>query len=194
MTIEGEHIMKQMICILICILITAGINADEIYDSKIISHNKSEARAFSYSALGTIATIVPGILIARKNQEITPTSGVLLATGYLFGPGVGHIYANNSSRFWIGSGIRFSAVLLFLYGASNVDIFDSSNSNDEAAAVGILGGMALGAFGIFRDFATVDNSVREYNERLETSQFSIAPSLYTQDENLTFGLQFKLTR
>ena len=154
--------MKTLILVLLCCLLFQTSYSQAENNNNFLNNQKSESKALSYSLLSTVGTILPGVLIARRNGEINTTSGILLASGYLFGSGAGHLYANNSKRFWVGTGIRCSAILLFLYGASNVDLFDSSNSDSDDAAIGIFGGMALGAFSIIRDFATIDNSVREY--------------------------------
>lgn len=114
----------------------------------------------------------------------------MIAAGFIFCPGLGHIYAKNTKRFLVGSGIRFSAVLLFLYGLNRVDPGNSGGVTD----LGILVGMALGAFGMFRDFTAVDNSVREYNDNLNSYNYNLNPAIYTQNDNLTFGLQFRITK
>jgi multisubunit Na+/H+ antiporter MnhC subunit len=187
-----------MLILLFCLLFQTSYSQAE-NNNNFLNNQKSESKALSYSLLSTVGTILPGVLIARRNGEINTTSGILLASGYLFGSGAGHIYAKNSKRFWVGTGIRSSAVLLFVIGLANADISigptssSSSNGNDGVAAIGVFGGMALGLYGIIRDFATVDNSVREYNDNLHSASYSIAPSLYTQNDNLTLGLQFKLT-
>jgi len=185
--------MKIFSVLILCSLIYSSVFSQESNEYKFDIQKKSESTAISYSLLGTIIPITSGILLVSKQDEVNYSNGMLILSGCIIGPGIGHIYAHNDKSFLIGAGIRFPGLILFFYGVSNLD-FLSSYGNDDAADIGLIGGSAIILFGIIRDFATVDNSVRIYNKKLYSANYSISPTIYTQNDNLTFGLQFKLTK
>lgn len=91
--------------------------------------------------------------------------------GFLFGPAIGLLYAEDSYKAGRGVCIRGASIWLLNLSASQFDVFESHKKNQTAY---ILLGLsaAIGLTSVIMDFSAVPGSVRKYNER---HQVTVAP-------------------
>lgn len=132
---------------------------------------KSERTAVLASALGTAVPLAVGIGAVISSDEESggyEAGSLLILSGYLIGPSLGHFYAERPGAAFAGMGLR---VIPFLgLGAAVAAAWDQPSKAADALAVGSL---ALGAGITVWDIARTAKSVRAYNKQLTHPQVSL---------------------
>lgn len=116
------------------------------------------------------------------DHEKSPELGTgFFSLGLVIGPGVGHIYAGNSKRFWSGTVTRglvlSSSVLLAvaIVGNSSDEEWDQALGKVVLAGGVIGAGLLISTISAIRDIAAADNSVDEYNKKHGFSSLTLKP-------------------
>lgn len=154
---------------------------------------KSENTAVNRSMMATLIPCAVAIpLIANDSpesdwNEIAAVS--LLSTGIIFGPGFGHLYAENKKAFTHGVFTRLAGAGMFIGGISSFELFSKDKNNSELL---ILGGGIFLLYGVLHDISSVDNSVRKYNQDKNLAQLYIYPSFgyETNEVKMNFTVRF----
>lgn len=157
---------------------TAGTGGDSSVTSvspRSTSHEKSGRTAFLCSflttgILGGAAVIVKKSTGDRDHQSDVGTTTALGIAGYLAGPSIGHFYAGQTRRAWIGVGIR--GLIGLGFGAALVTLVDEDNGNDQDALAFAM--LAAGAGAVVADILTAPRSARIHNEKVR--RMSIGPA------------------
>ena len=139
------------------------------------SHEKSGRTAFLCSflttgILGGAAVIVKMSTGDQNNPSDVGTTTALGIAGYLAGPSIGHFYAGETRRAWIGVGVR--GLIGIGFGAALVTLLDEGSGNDQNA-VGVAF-LAAGAGAMVADIVTAPRSARIHNEKVR--RMSIGPA------------------
>jgi membrane associated rhomboid family serine protease len=168
------------VLVALCVWVPATANAGG--DSSVTSaspgstsHEKSGRTAFLYSFLATgilggAAMIVKSSTGDQDHQSDVATTTALGITAYLAGPSIGHFYAGETRRAWIGVGLR--GVIGLGFAAALVTLADEDPENDlSALGVGLVAA-AGGAMVV--DIVTAPRSARIHNEKVH--RLSIGPA------------------
>jgi hypothetical protein len=150
-------------------------------DATSIEVPKSRRTAVIYSLISTsVPVVVGGVMM--NSEHSAPLGTGIASTGLILGPGVGHVYAQNSRRFWTGAGTR-GLVLASSVAVAAILIDDSvGESWDEGLpkallAIGIVGaGVTICTVSAIRDIAAADNSVDAYNSARGFQILSLRPA------------------
>ena len=139
------------------------------------SDEKSGRTAFLYSflATGILGGAAAIVKVSTGDQDHQSDVGSITALGiaaYLAGPSIGHFYAGETRRAWIGVGIR--GLIGLGFGAALVTLVDEGNENDQSALSIAL--LAAGAGAMVVDIATAPRSARIHNEKVH--RMSIGPA------------------
>jgi hypothetical protein len=153
---------------------------------------KSKTSAFGISLA---ATVLPIIAVNPLLKEDKPgwtfkeyTGTTLIIGGLVFGPGTGHLYAGNKTRFWSGAGIRATGIALFTWGAGNLNLW---GDDDEGGwALLFLLGSAITLVDAAYDIVTVGSSVDKYNRIESDPKIEFLP--YYKHKNNEVGIAFSL--
>lgn len=174
------------------------IDNNNILDASLAAPKfKSEATAACFSVLGTFIPIIAGAVALRGNSESTVPI-VMMLSGVAIGPSLGYFYGGCPGRGATGIGIRVALGVLTAvgstaaYNSGNETIQSGefmSQSASDALAVGIIGG-AIITIDMIVDMASVKRSVREANQKLLQSSYSLAPTCLGQAK--TPGLELTL--
>lgn len=160
-------------CFLIPILASAQVVPTEAA--------KSPATARAISLIGTAAPICLGIAAGDDG------GASLFLLGSIVGPGLGHAYAVNPGRFFLGAGIRTVG-----WGACAVAFASSWDKPDDAGSTALaIGGLALVTISTVVDISTADNSARNFNRDHPGPQFSANP-IYVPSTR-TYGVRLTLS-
>lgn len=108
----------------------------------------------------------------------SPMAALVMVTGSILGPGLGHAYAGNKGQFWKGAGLRTLGYGGFL--AAVAASWDNSDSSG-VGGLAVVSSVLYLASSIY-DMATADNSAKKYNERLEASRVSVLPTWAPEDD------------
>jgi hypothetical protein len=165
-------------------------------DSASIPTPKSRGRAVMYSLLSTAAPVIVGGRLMH-NDENSPLGTGIFLSGWVLGPGVGHVYAGNTRRFWTGTATR-GIVLSSSIAVAAILIHDSSGDPWEEGlpkamfAIGVIGaGVTICTVSAIRDIATADNSADGYNKKHGFSSLTLRPTYIAAYK--APGLVLKLT-
>lgn len=124
----------------------------------------SPTAALAWSALTTAAGY--GAVMIAADQDSDLVSG-LAAAAIMVGPNAGDIYAGDSGRAILHTGIRGGALLLIIAGAvqSFDDCFDDDNCGNDGEAL-IWGGVAIFVGDTIYSIATASSTARKQNEKM----------------------------
>jgi hypothetical protein len=120
------------------------------------SGGRSKTLAVLGSAIGTAVPVAIGVHTFSKTSGDQGAS--LILAGYMFGPSVGHFYANRPNRAFGGMALRLIPVVGL--GLASAASWDSPSKAADALAVG-SGLLATGL--VLADIARVSDSVRAHN-------------------------------
>ncbi len=134
---------------------------------------KSGSSALLYSLLGTALPVGVGLAAATGNEgpNASPAPGLLVFSGAIFGPSLGHFYAGRPGRALGGIGLRV------LGGAGMVAGFAMSwdRASDSAGGGDVLfgAGAALWIGSAVWDIASAPHSARVQNEKARKQRASL---------------------
>ncbi len=141
---------------------------------------KSPGLAATLSFMGTVVPVTVGLASADE------AGAILFLGGIWIGPGLGHLYAANVGRFFLGLGLRtvgFVAVGAAL-AASLSGGGDSGGDAAGMAGVVLLGGVSL------IDIIGAAGSARKYNKKHGLAGVDISPTYFASQK--AFGVQVSL--
>ncbi len=164
----------------------------------IQSNPKSKPRALSYSLFSTLVPIAVGITLLCPGKEIGATNNVAGLTlgsfGLLCGPGIGHLYAENTDRFVSGMFIRGAAGVVAIYSLSKIEIVTWGNDNhgNPLAVLGFFLGAAAFVGSTLDDIRTTGIAVDRYNEQHGFTQIRLQPCYFANNQaiGLSLGVRF----
>jgi hypothetical protein len=139
-----------------------------------VSGLKSERTALLTSILGTTIPIAAGTALALAHDESSTSDGsddvaaALIFTGVVFGPSMGHFYADRPGKAFAGIGLRTLSIVGL--GAAVAASWDSPSDEANAMAIGSL---TLGALVAISDIASAPKSARTHNESMEAHRVSV---------------------
>ena len=127
---------------------------------------KSPGIATMNSFMGTAAPLAVGIGLAQKHGGLGLTMGM---AGFLVGPSLGHVYADNGAQAFTGIAIRSACVAVCAVGMATLE--DSSDRS------GILIGTSLmvGTISVLGDIFSAGRSATSYNRRVARDQQGLRP-------------------
>jgi len=183
--------MKTMTAVLMMIAVLIAGNAEaENMDYELKPPPQTNEKLFFRSPAAATGLSVGGFLIpvamvismstGNGGGSGSPAAGMMMLAGSIFGPGLGHAYAGESGRFWKGAGIRTVS-----WGAFMV-AFAMSWDNPDAGGASVIavGSGVLYLVSAIRDMVTAGNSARRYNDKLASSQVTVAPTWSPNDESV----------
>lgn len=156
--------------------------------------SKSRNRALAHSLVPTLAMPAIGIgLLAYsgKNEDVAGFAGFWIgATGLIFGPSQGHIYAERRHPF-SGAAIRTGCFLVTVFGLmfGILDAMDEGDHSSTPYAMMIAGATGLVASATY-DIATVGRSVNNYNQRMAAISWKLGPTV--SPKSRTIGVSLSL--
>ena len=167
--------------------VAAGDSSDAPASPRATSHEKSGRTAFLCSflttgILGGAAIFVNQTTGDQDHASDGRTTTALGITAYLAGPSIGHFYAGESGRAWIGIGVR--GLIGIGTAAAFASLIAEGSSNDsEALSIGLL---TAGVAAMVVDIVTAPGSARAHNEKVR--RMSLGPALVGGAP----GIQFEL--
>jgi hypothetical protein len=138
------------------LMLALGIPALAEESAQEISGGRSKTVATLGSVIGTAVPVAIGIHTFNKTSG-DQGAGLVLA-GYMFGPSVGHFYADRPNRAFGGMALRLIPVVGL--GVASAASWDSPSKAANAVALG-SGILATGL--VLADIARVSDSVRARN-------------------------------
>ena len=141
--------------------------------------SKSKNTALLYSLGSTLVPLGVGATFMYGNETIknkTFRTGVIISgSGFLIGPGIGHLYAKNRHKFLTGILLRsvsagVASLELLLW--SNTSSWDSGS---EFEGFFVVVGSITFLISMVYDISTVGRSVNAYNEKLTGNNVSFIP-------------------
>jgi len=150
---------------------------------------KSKSKALSYSLVGTLAPMVVSVPLLKDGVNAGFAVG---AFGLLFGPGLGHLYAENPNRFISGLFIRGLAggVAIFSVSKFGINIWGNDSQDTFGPIMGFLvGGVTVVASSI-HDISTTGESVDRYNKQHGFSQVTLQPCYWANHQAIGFSLGY----
>ncbi|MBD3404381.1 hypothetical protein GF420_15935 [candidate division GN15 bacterium] len=182
--------------LLVTFCLAAGVTADDGSDQL---DYKSPATA-CWISIGT--TVLAGGGSAAMinagsngdNDDLSVAGGFLLLGSLTFGPGAGHLYADNTRRFVSGSGMRalFLGVSVTGLGIGLGNAFsDNDDGTETAAGVLFIAGAVSYTGYTFYDLIRAGRSAKEYNTKVDAARFRTGPWYEYRDG--TVGVQLSLT-
>lgn len=146
---------------------------------------KSKSKALSYSLVGTLAPVAVSIPLLKDGGS----AGIALGSfGLLLGPGLGHLYAENSGRFVSGMFIRGAVGVIAIYSMSEIDILDDDITG---LVFGFLLGGSVVAVSTIYDIATTGKSVDRYNKQHSFGSLSLQPRYWPNHQAVGFSLAYR---
>ena len=155
--------------------LAAGDSSDSPASPSATSREKSGRTAFLCSFLTTGILSGAAIFVNQttgdeNHASDSRTTTALGITAYLAGPSIGHFYAGQSGRAWIGIGVR--GLIGIATAAAFVSLIDEGSANNqEALSVGLL---TAGVAAMVVDIVTAPGSARAHNEKVR--RMSIGPA------------------
>jgi hypothetical protein len=137
---------------------------------------KSGMTAFLWSFLGTaVPTLVGAWDVYRENSSDSVVPGIMVVGGLLFGPSLGHFYADRPGPALVGIGIRTVAGLGVAVAAAE-QLGEGTDYQLEWLAVA---GAFLGGASLVWDIARAPHSAGVHNDELRQSHVSlgVTPSI-----------------
>ena len=115
----------------------------------------------------------------------------IASVGMIFGPGLGHSYAQSPrpmKRAWT----RVAGVALAGLGLASMGMADAYG-NDKPVTVYLLmaAGGGLYLYGAVRDISDLDESVDRYNRRHGYTQVRLTPAYFVQSESAGLAVSIK---
>lgn len=176
--------------------------AETAAQSETPSH-KSASSGRLISLGTTVAPLIIGSVLIGSGDE-NDDDGTLAAgwiinlSAMTFGPGAGHLYADQSGRFVGGSAIRALCITASLTAAaigiaSTFDFDDDEDDDDVGAASAVVmvgGALAWLGYSIY-DIARIGKSVDEYNARQDQVLFSASPYYQPRDKAVGLALSIR---
>jgi hypothetical protein len=160
--------------ILIVMIILVSVSA-LLAEGSAEQQRKSKTAAAAYSLVTTLVPEGVSILfLAQEGNHSKARNRAWFAfglSGPVFGPGVGHLYADNTKKFNNGTLLRLCLSTL------GVTALYSNDESDFAGLIALSTG-ALVAFSMIYDIATVGKSVNKYNHSHGFSDLRIAPNYF----------------
>jgi len=144
----------------------------------------------------TLVPVVTGVgLFAADSEQVRTVGFVVMNTGLLLGPSVGHFYAGEPGHGLLTLGIRGALVAgsLALYAAAQSTTPDRPNHSYDEDTAGLLGvlafTLAIGAFGVgICDFIDAPRAANRTNARVLISSVAVAPMIIRRDRESQLGL------
>jgi hypothetical protein len=143
---------------------------------------RSPGTATGMSVAGFLVPIGLTVLLSTGDsgaggESPSAVLGLTILTGSIFGPGLGHVYAGETGRFWKGAGLRTLSWGGFI--AAMAMSWD--NPNAEGAS-----GIAFGSIGLYLvssiyDMAKASDSAKRFNEKAAHRQAKVAPFLVPEE-------------
>lgn len=174
------------VIILICLLLSyvPNVCAQDNQEFEQLSPQKAQNLSLFWT-LGCIGTAT--ILVAIDPEGVGGFGSLIGWSGWLFTPGLGHLYAHNSWRFWRGALIRLAG--------SGMIITSLVISWDEPDISGgwelFIGGSVLMVGSTIYDIVTSKKSAVEYNKKYDANNLSLAPAYYPENKALGLSLTFR---
>ncbi len=171
--------MKSIITIsmLTCCLFAARASAQQTATEAA----RSPATANAASLVGTVAPIGLGLAIGDDD------GAYVFLLGSIVGPGLGHAYAVNPGRFFLGAGLRTVG-----WGVCAVAFASAWDNPDNAGSTVLaLSGLTIVGVSTVIDIVTADNSARKFNRDHPGPQFSANPTYLPSTK--TFGIRLTLS-
>jgi len=155
---------------------------DEALAAEAVPGMKSGSDATLYSLAGTVFPIGVGLITESldRNASKENLAAVLVLSGYVAGPSLGHFYAGRPVRAFTGIGIR--SVALVGFAASVVSLFDESGSSN--AGLVMAASLLVGAGDALVDIGQASRSARIHNERVARQKLGIGPAVIGPDHAL----------
>jgi hypothetical protein len=153
-------------------------------DSTSNTKPKSKRAALTRSLLCTLVPVaVGGALVLHgsygdQNDKAAALAGFAIGSGgIVFGPGMGHAYAERKGRFWNGVAIRgatsaLTAIISFSISENSFSMSEGIAKSSMPLAVG--GSICL--VSAICDIATVGDSVDENNKKHGFSSLTLRPT------------------
>jgi hypothetical protein len=146
---------------------------------------KSAARLLSFG--GTFGLLAAGgvIFTSQPSGEGVPLGICVGAMGLVLGPGLGHAYAHNGSRFAKGTLLRLAAaggcgLLGFVMFDEGFELFDG-NSGMIAGGIMVWSiGTTILLWSAIHDMVSVGRSVDKYNASIGYRGIEIGPTYFVQ--------------
>ena len=144
----------------------------------------------------TLVPVVAGVgLFAADSEQARTVGFVVMNTGILLGPSLGHFYAGEIKHGLVTLGIRGALVSgsLALYAAARNSApgrQDYSYDDDSAGILGLLAfTLAIGAFGVgIYDFIDAPRAANRTNARVLITSVAVAPMIIRRDRESQLGL------
>lgn len=174
-------------------------NHSTTIDVQMLKGYKSPAKAFWLSFLSTAIPTGIGITLIATNvgrgsdvEDLANLGGVILATGVILGPSVGHLYLGNTGRALGMTAARAVAPSAgFLVGLGLLAIDDSNDSdfaNLHLFGAAILVGFSISAILAVWDIIDAPLAANRHNKKL-LQNLNITPTvLRTASGNHAMGL------
>ena len=171
------------------VIVVVALMASSVFgDDSAIPSRKTEATALNAAMGATFMPVLLGALLLHfgsDDSEVDETAAAaMMATGAVLGPGLGHLYANNRSKFLTSTLLRTVCAGAMVLGESMSDdpirsqssgsVRSSQNDSGSGYALFFFGAVGFGTITIY-DFVTTGNSVDSYNEQWLTDRWRLEP-------------------
>lgn len=171
------------------VLVVVALMVSSVFGSdSVIPNRKTEATALNVAMGATFTPVILGALLLHfgsDNSELDETAAAaMMATGAVLGPGLGHFYANNRSKFLTSTLLRAVCAGAMVLGESMSDdpirsqssgsVRSSQNDSGSGYALFFFGAVGFGTITIY-DFVTTGHSVDSYNEQWLTERWRLEP-------------------
>lgn len=149
---------------------------------------RSPGTAVLLSTLGTVVPVAVGLAVTgqedRYGRKDDTTPALLIWSGYLIGPSLGHFYAGRPGRAFAGVGIRALATVA-------VGAAIAATWNEESSAADALGvaGLVTGAYCTIYDIAQAGHSAKVTNEKL-AARVSVEPTVISNAPGVGVSVTF----
>jgi len=171
------------------VLVVVVLMAGSVFgDDSVMPNRKTEAIALNAAMGATFTPLILGALLLHfgsDDSELDETAAAaMIATGAVLGPGLGHLYANNRSKFLTSTLLRAVCAGAMVLGESMSDdpirsqssgsVRYSQNDSGTGYALFFFGAVGFGTITIY-DFVTTGHSVDSYNEQWLTDGLRLEP-------------------
>ncbi|MDH3890433.1 MAG: hypothetical protein OEV49_05065 [candidate division Zixibacteria bacterium] len=165
---------RSLMCLLLLAVLPALASAANDSDNGDLSSEEKSTRTGQLLSLGCFAipAAIGGFLLDSDDRSNQNLGAGLVWVGVGIGPGMGHRYANQRQRFLTGLTIRTS---LFAYIAVMRETNRTRYEHKSTSLVYKLAIAACIASAVY-DFATIDSSVKKYNNGQAPAELGIFPT------------------
>lgn len=159
----------RTVAVAIGLLLLGQLANAQTYDDKCAGC-KSQSKGILLSSVCTVAPVTLGGLLTSVGGGVDIGAGegslegigiLVIGTGALLGPGVGHLYAGRTGHFFVGAGIR--TLGLAVTGAALASRFNEYATPTVGTYVAAWGGVAIFLGSAVYDIATAGNAVHRRN-------------------------------